>query len=1070
MPVDSRPLTRLLEALEPRDVPAAAPWLVEPFQRGPAAGLPAGWARSTGPTGFHVDTAGGLGDRGELASTAAGRAWLTTAYAADVEASAAVYLGSPARVGLFVRGQNLTTAAPSYYAVRVTRGAAVELVRLDHGRETVLGRVTSAAALADKWVTVTVRAAGDAVRAELYRGDTNQFLAADGTWTRRPAAAVAATDAAVRGPGQVGFARDAAAGAVAVDSLRVGPADAGDPVPLVEERFARGAAAGLPAGWREWAAGPVTARTAADETLRLDAPAGTAARVWPDRALPADVQVSSSVYVDGRGPAGVFARGSNPAGVKPTYYAVEIRAGLKLDLVKVVDGVRSTIASGASRDYLSGLWVQQSLVLNGDQLRVQLFRSDTGQYLHPDGTWGLAPAFAVTARDAAIKAGGTAGLTRGAGAAGQMVFDNVIVTTSPDRYARPGPIPTEADKPTTPTPPADTAPGPVRPTPPPAAPPQPASAGNPNRPAVPRHYAHIRLANLAYYGTPLDQPADQKLLRQSVDLVIPNLTYLDAINAASPGTPQLVYTNVSNIYLGLVTDWADYADARRLDREAAYYHVTAATKYDGFSASAVPVDRFWGVYQTDAGGAVTADLTRDAAHTGNSVAFAENGRAVAFGYVEKFREINVDLASPAGAGWAGMLEYPTAVDGRGRPTRWGALKPLADTTGGFKRDGKITFDPPRDWAAVTLGDSARLFYVRVRTTGAGPVPKANTVLGADYSAGAVTPAFDSSADRDRDGYLSDAEYARRKPGMDARFMYQSRLTYPSYGPMRFATNVSDPGFRAWAADYHARFLAATPQADGFFVDNSVGKLAVDPDRIAETLDGYAADYGSLLGAINKRLAASGKWLIANTAGGNASADPILRNGVSYLEEFALRPLSANHVQFDDLQATLQYRRQISGGRAYEILDSLPTGGVDATDPRLELSTLAMYYTLADPQLSFLMMNGGNEPASSWTRHYTKAIEYDVGRPAGDAAVVATGADPANRSLTYKVYGRPYTNALVLYKPVSYTRGVSGGTGTDTATAYALDGLYRPVKADGSLGAATRSVSLRNGEGVVLARV
>src|SRR5207248_8650677 len=162
---------------------------------------------------------------------------------------------------------------------------------------------------------------------------------------------------------------------------------------------------------------------------------------------------------------------------------------------------------------------------------------------------------------------------------------------------------------------------------------------------------------------------------------------------------------------------------------------------------------------------------------------------------------------------------------------------------------------------------------------------------------------------------------------------------------------------AWAADYHARLAAAQPKADGFFVDNSVGKLAVDPNGLAESIANYAADYGTLLGSVDKRLSLTGRWLIANTSGGSGAVDPIIQNGVTYLEEFALRPLSANYVQFEDLAATVAARRQLSGGKAYEILDSLPTQGVDETDPRMMLSTLAMYYLIADPNLSFLMING-----------------------------------------------------------------------------------------------------------------
>jgi len=194
----------------------------------------------------------------------------------------------------------------------------------------------------------------------------------------------------------------------------------------------------------------------------------------------------------------------------------------------------------------------------------------------------------------------------------------------------------------------------------------------------------------------------------------------------------------------------------------------------------------------------------------------------------------------------------------------------------------------------------------------------------------------------------------------------------------------------------------------------------------------------------------------------------IRNGVTYLEEFALRPLQANHVMFEDLAATVSYRRQLNGGKAYEILDSLTTQ-VDLADPRAMTSTLAMYYLLADTDKSFLMINGGKEPNSSWMRHFTGAIHYDVGRPTGAFKQLATGLDPSNRALLYKVYERKYENALVLYKPLSYTKGVNGTIADNTATVQQLNGSYRVVRHDGTLGPAVRQVSLRNGEGVVLAK-
>ena len=144
--------------------------------------------------------------------------------------------------------------------------------------------------------------------------------------------------------------------------------------------------------------------------------------------------------------------------------------------------------------------------------------------------------------------------------------------------------------------------------------PPPTSPVNPSLPGVPRHYSWIRLANLAYYGTPLDAYA-KNLLTRSIDLVIPNVSYLSTVAGAAPATPKLVYSNVSNIYLDLLTDWLSYADKNRMNREAAFYHVTKATPFAGLSASAVPVDRFWGVFGTTASGAVT-DLTSDAADRG----------------------------------------------------------------------------------------------------------------------------------------------------------------------------------------------------------------------------------------------------------------------------------------------------------------------------------------------------------------------------------------------------------------------------------------------------------------------
>jgi hypothetical protein len=412
------------------------------------------------------------------------------------------------------------------------------------------------------------------------------------------------------------------------------------------------------------------------------------------------------------------------------------------------------------------------------------------------------------------------------------------------------------------------------------------------------------------------------------------------------------------------------------------------------------------------------------------------------------------------------------VDAAGSPAAWAPLRTLTDSTKGLQASGTVTFDPPADWKPASVGGSARLYYVRYRTTADGRPPVAAAIQGRDYVNArggheGTIPAFDAAADKDGDGNLSDAEYAGRRAGFDARFEYEGRMFYPYYGQHRYATNVADPGFRAWAADYHFRYLESHPLAGGVFVDNSLGRIAVEQGTVQESLAGYADNYGSLLAAVNARIAP--KWVLANTAGGGITAEPQVKNGVSYLEEFAIRAMAANHIQFEDMAGMIARRRELSGGNGYEVFDSLPTGG-SPTDGRTQLATLAYYYQVADPDTSFLMFNGGHEPATTWTRHWSDAVTVDVGRPQGDSALFATGVDPSNKKLTYKVFGREYGNALVLYKPLSYTRGLTGTTADNTATTHDLGGTYRPVRADGSLGEATTHVTLRNGEGAILVKV
>jgi hypothetical protein len=413
------------------------------------------------------------------------------------------------------------------------------------------------------------------------------------------------------------------------------------------------------------------------------------------------------------------------------------------------------------------------------------------------------------------------------------------------------------------------------------------------------------------------------------------------------------------------------------------------------------------------------------------------------------------------------------VDASGNPTAWATLAVKTDTTAGLTQSGQVTFDPPADWKPASVGGSGLLYYVRVRTAAGGTAPVATTVLADDYvhangGTSGVIPVFDYAADTDHDGYLNDAEYTTAvAAGYTARFAYQGRLFAPSYGQMRFATDPSSAAFRAWAVQEEAQYLAGQPLADGLFVDNSSGKAPATAAAVLESVASYAADYGTLLNVIGQRIAPH--WIVANTAGGNSSANPVVQQVQGYYSEFAIRPLAHNWQQFETLAAAVATWASLRTPAPLAVLDSLPTGG-SPTDPRTQLATLAYYYLLADPTSTFLDFYGGYAPATSWTQHWSQAVTYNVGTPQGGWSLFAAGTDPANSTLTYHVYQRAYSNALVLYRPLSYGGGTTGTLADNTATTFALGGTYRALQADGTLGPAVTSVTLRNGEGAILVKV
>jgi hypothetical protein len=180
-----------------------------------------------------------------------------------------------------------------------------------------------------------------------------------------------------------------------------------------------------------------------------------------------------------------------------------------------------------------------------------------------------------------------------------------------------------------------------------------------------------------------------------------------------------------------------------------------------------------------------------------------------------------------GQNYAGTWEWLAGADWS-NPASWQALHLSSDETNGLRTSGAVRFELPKPWKPAAVVSTDRLFYIRFRCSSSTQPPAAQSVLGRDYVSSegkrnrGTVPVFDAQADVNHDGYLDDAEYARRAPGKDARFEYESRLFTDYYGPMRFATNVSSPDCRRWLIEYHQRQKAANREATGFFMDNSLG--------------------------------------------------------------------------------------------------------------------------------------------------------------------------------------------------------------------------------------------------------
>jgi hypothetical protein len=816
-----------------------------------------------------------------------------------------------------------------------------------------------------------------------------------------------------------------------------------------------------PAGWQQWSSNGSqyysvmpSNGVSGSKGVAVYGNTNLTTRLWKADALSSNVAVSISVRADVPAPILLLSRGSNLSTATPSFVAASISPGGTISLRETKNGSDLVLKSVTPSNPVGNAWLRITLETVNTTATVIVERLDTNQFLSASGTWQSAKTAAITQAVTWNPSTGVTGLGRLSGPYGTANVDQF--TATPIVSATPAPLPT--------------VPPPVSPpAPPPVSPPAPIPQPIPPTTDI-RKYDHIRIAQLAYAAQPITA-TERSLIASSVDLVVSNPNFLNTFETASPTTDKVVYSNVSNLYLDLLSDWLGHADAINTDPEAAFYHVKAATPFTGSSPSAQPVTWFWSGVKSSSTAAV--DVTSSLrSGTGSGVVVGTTGESLAIGHIDQFREINITLNRAAATSFNGVWEYAAAVNSSGTVTQWKTLSTLSDSTNRFRVNGRVTFNPPSDWVRGSVAGQGPEYFVRYRvtagTTTTAPIVK--TMLGRDYvQAGGTTtgtiPAFDTLADANSDGYLSDSEFASRRSGFEARFVHESRLFYPFYGQMRFVVNPTSDAVKAWAADYHEEWFGDFYHADGIFLDNASGKLPFNGSLVIESTADYSAQSAALVDAVREALD-DDAIVVANTTGSRAEGNGIAKAAGIAFEEFALRPNSVNWSGFNDM-ADLVTQRLASDPDTRLVLDS-HSGTASLLDARTRIGVLSYYYLLADPERTYLMAFGGQSPSSSWTNRWIPAAAVDVGSPTGSLATFANGNDPADSRLEYRVFGRTYENALVLFKPLSYKLGVGTGTNANaTATTHALGGSYRVLHADGSVGPVVTSITLRNGEGAVL---
>lgn len=357
-----------------------------------------------------------------------------------------------------------------------------------------------------------------------------------------------------------------------------------------------------------------------------------------------------------------------------------------------------------------------------------------------------------------------------------------------------------------------------------------------------------------------------------------------------------------------------------------------------------------------------------------------------------------------------------------------------------------------------------------------------------------------------------------KPGATAQTRDQSRVPgYYSGGEPWWMANLANPGYRKFLDAYLAGSLDgtwwynqkwATGPADGTMIDVSIWYPAYHEGVLEHSVEYYgipvndghpytyavessfpalAADMLEEFGSTKDIMPNYSHVLFLNYD--NRCAQNIQKTtpwiygevwvtytGLSGPTQGTGRCMSEDY-DYDQGVRQIIYQTRAGGRRVLGAQDL--AGGLSGTD-RGKMLTLALYYLVHNSHTYYMYESTNQhsqaEDISTW--NYNPAVDFDIGQPdqipngttdfegkanTKEHFLFKSGADPIDNTLTYHVWARRFTNALVLVKLMP----VGSNTGSLSATTVDLGGSYMLLNVDGTVGAPVTQTTIRNNEALIL---